>query len=62
VLTADRGRGAASIIIEMLFVLRDVAYRRGGRVIFSALTVELKEGMTALVGPPGRASRRCCGC
>ena len=37
----------------MLFALRDVTYRRGGRVIFSALTVELKEGMTALVGPSG---------
>jgi putative ABC transport system ATP-binding protein len=37
----------------MLFALRDVSYRRGGRVIFSALSVELKEGMTALVGPSG---------
>src|SRR5438270_12557221 len=37
----------------MLFALRDVTYRRGGRVILSALTVELKEGMTALVGPSG---------
>src|SRR5205807_914335 len=33
--------------------LRDVTYRRGGRVILSALTVELEEGMTALVGPSG---------
>src|SRR5205807_5271000 len=33
--------------------LRDVTYRRGGRVILSALTVELQEGMTALVGPSG---------
>src|SRR5437764_8785314 len=37
----------------MLFALRDVTYRRGGRVILSALTVELQEGMTALVGPSG---------
>ena len=37
----------------MLFALRDVTYRRSGRVILSALTVELKEGMTALVGPSG---------
>jgi putative ABC transport system ATP-binding protein len=37
----------------MLFVLRDVTYRRGGRVILSGLTVELEEGMTALVGPSG---------
>ena len=37
----------------MLFALRDVTYRRGGRVILSTLTVELKEGMTALVGPSG---------
>jgi len=38
---------------RMLFALRDVTYRRGGRVILSALTVELEEGMTALVGPSG---------
>src|SRR6516165_7972955 len=37
----------------MLFALREVNYRRGGRVILSALTVELEEGMTALVGPSG---------
>src|SRR6516164_7495178 len=37
----------------MLFALRDVTYRRGARVILSALTVELQEGMTALVGPSG---------
>src|SRR5436305_2671364 len=37
----------------VLFDLRDVTYRRGGRVILYALTVELKEGMTALVGPSG---------
>jgi putative ABC transport system ATP-binding protein len=37
----------------VLFALRDVSYRRGGRVVLSALTVELKEGMTALVGPSG---------
>src|SRR5947209_15382478 len=37
----------------MLFALRDVTSRRGGRVIPCALTVELKEGMTALVGPSG---------
>jgi putative ABC transport system ATP-binding protein len=37
----------------MLFVLRDVTYRRGDRVILSGLTVELEEGMTALVGPSG---------
>ena len=37
----------------MLFALRDVTYRRGGRVVLSALTVELREGMTALVGPSG---------
>jgi putative ABC transport system ATP-binding protein len=37
----------------MLFSLRDVTYRRGGRVILSALSVELREGMTALVGPSG---------
>jgi putative ABC transport system ATP-binding protein len=37
----------------MLFALRDITYRRGGRVVLSALTVELKEGMTALVGPSG---------
>jgi UDP-glucose/iron transport system ATP-binding protein len=37
----------------MLFTLRDVTYRRGDRVVLSALTVELPEGMTALVGPSG---------
>lgn len=37
----------------MLFALREVTYRRGGRVILPALTVELEEGMTALVGPSG---------
>ena len=37
----------------MLFALRDVTYRRRGRVIFSELTVDLKEGMTAVVGPSG---------
>ena len=37
----------------MLFVLRDVTCRRGGRVILPGLTVELEEGMTALVGPSG---------
>jgi putative ABC transport system ATP-binding protein len=37
----------------MLFALRDVTYRRGDRVVLSALTVELPEGMTALVGPSG---------
>jgi putative ABC transport system ATP-binding protein len=37
----------------MLFGLRDVTYRRGGRIILSALTVELEDGMTALVGPSG---------
>jgi putative ABC transport system ATP-binding protein len=37
----------------MLFSLRDVTYRRGGRVILSALSVDLREGMTALVGPSG---------
>jgi putative ABC transport system ATP-binding protein len=42
-----------SIITGMLFSLRDVTYRRGGRVILSALSVDLREGMTALVGPSG---------
>ena len=42
-----------SIIMGMLFALRDVTYRRGGRIILSALTVELEDGMTALVGPSG---------
>jgi putative ABC transport system ATP-binding protein len=37
----------------MLFALREVTYRRGGRVILSALTVGLEDGMTALVGPSG---------
>jgi putative ABC transport system ATP-binding protein len=37
----------------MPFVLRDVTYRRGGRVVFSTLSVEFGEGMTALVGPSG---------
>lgn len=37
----------------MLFALREVSYRRGSRVVFSALTVALEEGMTALVGPSG---------
>jgi putative ABC transport system ATP-binding protein len=37
----------------MLFRLRGVTYGRGARVILSALTVELEEGMTALVGPSG---------
>jgi ABC-type multidrug transport system fused ATPase/permease subunit len=37
----------------MLFSLRDVTYGRGGRVILSALSVELREEMTALVGPSG---------
>ena len=37
----------------MLFALRDITYRRGGRVILSGLTAELKDGMTALVGPSG---------
>jgi ABC-type proline/glycine betaine transport system ATPase subunit len=37
----------------MLFSLRDVTYRRGGRVILSSLSVELRDGMTALVGPSG---------
>src|SRR6516164_9059376 len=37
----------------MLFALREVNYRRGGRVILSALTVELDDGTTALVGPSG---------
>jgi len=37
----------------MLFALREVTYRRGGRVILQTLTVELEEGMTALVGPSG---------
>jgi putative ABC transport system ATP-binding protein len=37
----------------MLFSVRDVTYRRGGRGIFSRLSVELREGMTALVGPSG---------
>jgi putative ABC transport system ATP-binding protein len=37
----------------VLFALRDVTYRRGGRVILSALTVELHDGMTALVGASG---------
>ena len=37
----------------MLFALREVTYRRGGRVILPALTVALEEGMTALVGPSG---------
>ncbi len=37
----------------MLFALREVTYRRGGRVILSAVSVELEEGMTALVGPSG---------
>src|SRR5437764_4361945 len=37
----------------MLFSLRDVTYRRGGRIILSALSVDLREGMTALVGPSG---------
>jgi putative ABC transport system ATP-binding protein len=44
---------AASIIIGMLFALRNVTYRRGSRVIFSALNVDLEEGMSALVGPSG---------
>jgi len=38
---------------RVLFSLRDVTYGRGGRVILSALSVELREGMTALVGPSG---------
>jgi putative ABC transport system ATP-binding protein len=42
-----------SIITGMLFSLRDVTYRRGGRIILSALSVDLREGMTALVGPSG---------
>src|SRR5437588_4836242 len=42
-----------SIIMGMLFALRDVTYRRGGRIILSELTVELEGGMTALVGPSG---------
>jgi putative ABC transport system ATP-binding protein len=37
----------------MLFALRDVTYRRGGRTVFSGLTVEFGDGMTALVGPSG---------
>jgi putative ABC transport system ATP-binding protein len=37
----------------MLFSLRDVTYRRGGRVVLSALSADLREGMTALVGPSG---------
>jgi putative ABC transport system ATP-binding protein len=37
----------------MLFSLRNVTYRRGGRVILSALSVDLRQGMTALVGPSG---------
>ena len=37
----------------MLFALRKVTYQRGSRLIFSALTVGLEEGMTALVGPSG---------
>ena len=37
----------------MLFSLRDVTYRRGGRVVLSALRAELSEGTTALVGPSG---------
>jgi putative ABC transport system ATP-binding protein len=37
----------------MLFALDNVTYRRGGRVVLSALTVELKEGVTALVGASG---------
>src|SRR5436305_15054114 len=37
----------------MLFALREVTYRRGGRVILQTLTVELEEGMTAIVGPSG---------
>jgi putative ABC transport system ATP-binding protein len=37
----------------MLFALREVTYRRGGRVILTGLTVDLEEGMTALVGPSG---------
>ena len=37
----------------MLFALREVTYRRGGRVILRALTVGLEEGTTALVGPSG---------
>src|SRR5438045_8101117 len=42
-----------SIIMGMLFALRDVTYRRGGRIVLSELTVELEGGMTALVGPSG---------
>src|SRR5437764_10136970 len=37
----------------MLFRLQGVTYGRGARVILSALTVELEEGITALVGPSG---------
>jgi ABC-type proline/glycine betaine transport system ATPase subunit len=37
----------------VLFSLRDVTYGRGGRAILSALSVELREGLTALVGPSG---------
>jgi putative ABC transport system ATP-binding protein len=37
----------------MLFALRDVTYRRGGRVILPSLSAELEDGMTVLVGPSG---------
>ena len=37
----------------MLFSIRDVTYRRGGRVVLSALSAELSEATTALVGPSG---------
>jgi putative ABC transport system ATP-binding protein len=47
------GDKRTSIIMGMLFALRDVTYRRGGRIVLSALTVDFGEGMTALVGPSG---------
>jgi putative ABC transport system ATP-binding protein len=37
----------------MLFVLREVSYRRGDREVLSEVSRDLKEGMTALVGPSG---------
>jgi putative ABC transport system ATP-binding protein len=37
----------------MLFRLRDVTYRRGGRAVLSSVSVEIEDGMTALVGPSG---------
>jgi putative ABC transport system ATP-binding protein len=37
----------------MLFRLEDVTYTRGGRVVLSHLSLDLRDGTTALVGPSG---------